>query len=207
MIINNKSGCIVNDKQLSKAITWYKTCLGTKRFSKTITIFLSNSYPVISIRARNVPLSAILLSYIQQAIVDSKVYHVDGNNLNCQMGNLSMIPNKSIPVLAYNYKGEQIGEYPSVAEASRQTEISEQIIHSQIQGKTKKRIKVRCPEDYDGDNRRRFRNIRYPIAFKKGYDPNLPPPAPVGACPKGHRIISKNKKGYYCSECCEHYLS
>ena len=201
MIIKNECGCIVDSEQLTEAIAWYKQKIKTKRFSATAKIFLSNGYPVVSIKGKNTPVTKILLSYEQNHITNSKVYHVDANPLNCLIENLTTEPQKTMPVISYNYKQEKIGEYPSIAEASRQTGISEQIIHLQLHGKTTKKIKIKCPEGYNGSVKHRYRNIRYPILFQKKYIKNHT----VGACPKGHHIFETIGKLYYCSECHEKY--
>jgi hypothetical protein len=88
----NDCGCIVDLKELERAIFWYtnKPVFSKKR------IFMHGKYPAVAIHNEKIHVHRLLMMYWKNRRLrkDEYVHHVDENKLNASKDNLDLIPEK-----------------------------------------------------------------------------------------------------------------
>lgn len=85
----NTCKCIVDYKELEKAIIWYSTY----PVASTKKIYLHGNYPAISIHKNKIHVHRLLMSYWMNAKIptDFFVHHINGNKLDNRKENLSIV--------------------------------------------------------------------------------------------------------------------
>lgn len=87
--IRNNCGCIIDEKELIKAILWY----ASKPVVSQKTIFIYGKYPAVSIHHEKIHVHRLLMAYwLNRPLQQSEyVHHVDSNRLNVQRHNLLVL--------------------------------------------------------------------------------------------------------------------
>ncbi len=85
----NQCGCIVDYKELEKAIIWFSD----KPTARVKSIYLYGRYPAVSIYERKIHVHRLLMMYWLGCDLDTKeyVHHIDKHPLNAQKENLAVI--------------------------------------------------------------------------------------------------------------------
>lgn len=85
----NKCGCVVDEKELAKAIVWFAKGRPVTRLK---TIFMHVKYPAVSIYEQKVHVHRLLKMYWLKEDLDfnDHVHHIDGNKLNDRPDNLTV---------------------------------------------------------------------------------------------------------------------
>ncbi len=108
IIFINDCDCLVDDRELARAILWFSSKPVT-RFRK---IYLHGKYPAVSIYEQKVHIHRLLVMYRVGHDLDPTLYvhHKDGNKLNALMGNLEILP-ESVHQSMHNKGRKQSSEH------------------------------------------------------------------------------------------------
>ncbi len=93
IIFINDCDCLVDDRELARAILWFSSKPVT-RFKK---IYLHGKYPAVSIYDQKAHIHRLLVMYRVGHDLDPTLYvhHKDGNKLNALSDNLEIMPAKT----------------------------------------------------------------------------------------------------------------
>lgn len=101
----NNCNCIVDYKELERAILWYQD----RPSSRLRKIYLYGKYPCITIFKEKIHVHRLLVMYWQDnKNIDKYVHHIDNDKLNCSKSNLKQMNIKEHQ--SYHNKGKKISE-------------------------------------------------------------------------------------------------
>ena len=89
----NDCNCIVDYKELRKAILWFQE----KPTCSVKHIYIHMKYPCVSIHDKKIHIHRLLMMYwnnIKQLETKIYVHHINGNKLDCSKNNLTFIMDK-----------------------------------------------------------------------------------------------------------------